>query len=276
MRTAKFLLLALTLLLPAPAALAGDKPADPAADQDWPFEDVQFIGTMALDYSNGGYGTNRNTNVELALPAISAETGDFKFTASLPYMRISGRGLVVFDSVGNPIVINRRTSLPPDVRTGWGDLNLSASYTVPAGILNDFEVRISGVTKVPVASERRRLSTGKSDYGFSVDVSRQFGRWMPFVTVGYLIPGQPVGYTLYDTASVSAGTSLEISDKLVAVASYDFDSADGPLTPDSHSLFGSLSWVRDDAVTLTGYGTVGLSNGSPDMSVGFLISYGLN
>lgn len=266
---AKHLTAAALLLCPL-AARAAD--ADGAA----PFQDWAFTGTFGYNYSNGDYGTTRDTNVNLGLATLSATTGNFKFTASLPYMRIEGRGLVVFDASGNPIVINRRTALPPDTRTGWGDLNLSASYTVPAGILNDFEVRISGVTKVPVASERRRLSTGKSDYGFSVDVSRQFGRWMPFVTVGYLIPGQPVGYTLYDTASVSAGTSLEISDKLVAVASYDFDSADGPLTPDSHSLFGSLSWVRDDAVTLTGYGTVGLSNGSPDMSVGFLISYGLN
>jgi hypothetical protein len=191
-------------------------------------------------------------------------------------MRISGRGLVVFDASGNPIVINRRASVAPDVRTGWGDLNLSASYTVPSAILNDFEVRLTGVTKLPTGPARHRLSTGEADFGMSVDVSRQFGIWGPFVTVGYMDMGKPTGFTLYNTTSVSAGTSLMLSDNLVAVASYDYDSADSPLVPAGHELFGSLSWIRDDRITLTGYGTAGLSAGSPDMGVGFLISYSLN
>jgi len=132
-----------------------------------------------------------------------------------------------------------------------------------------------GVTKVPTGSARKRLSTGEYDFGASVDISRQFGIWGPFVTVGYLNLGQPAGFTLYNTTSVSAGTSLVLSDNLVAVASYDYDSADSPLVPAGHELSGSLSWMRDDHITLMGYGTVGLSAGSPDLGVGFLISYGL-
>ena len=271
MRTAKHLLPVLAFLLAAgaTAAMAQD-------DSDWPFEDIHFVSALNASYSNGSYGTSRNTNVELALPALSAETGDFKFTASLPYMRISGRGLVVFDSVGNPIVINRNTSAPPDVRSGWGDLNLSASYTVPAAILAGFEVKISALTKLPTGPARRRLNTGETDFGGSIDVSRHFGIWGPFLTVGYLVPGKPSAFTLYNTTSVSAGTTLELSDSLVAMGSYDWDSASTPLVPASHELFGSLSWVRDDNVTLSGYTTVGLSDGSPQFGVGVLVSYALN
>ena len=274
MQSPRSLLLALALLLPPATAFAAD--AAPAGDTDWPFEDLHFISTVGASYSNGGYGTTRNTNVELAMPSLSAETGDFKFTASVPYMRISGRGLVIFDSVGNPIVINRHSNLPPDVRTGWGDLNLSASYTIPAAILADFEVKISGLTKIPIGSERRHLSTGAMDYGVSVDVSRRFGIWQPFVTIGYLMPNQPATFQLYDTTSISAGTALELSEDLVATASYDWDSASTPLVPASHELFGSLSWVRGDSVTLSGYATVGLSDGSPNIGGGLLVSYALN
>jgi hypothetical protein len=96
------------------------------------------------------------------------------------------------------------------------------------------------------------------------------------VSVGYLNRGKPSGFTLYNTTSVSAGTSLEISKHLVALLSYDYDSSDTPLIPAGHELMGSLSWIRDDHVTLTGYGTVGLSIGSPDVGVGFLVSYSLN
>lgn len=96
------------------------------------------------------------------------------------------------------------------------------------------------------------------------------------MTVGYLNRGQPAGFTFYDTSSVSVGTSYVLNQNLVAVASYDYDSPDAPQVTAGHELMGSLSWIRDDRVTLTGYGTVGLSKGSPDYGIGFLISYGLN
>jgi hypothetical protein len=247
-----------------------------ARDMGPPPPDWQLTGTLGITDTNGDYGTPQNTNVLLGLSTLSLANGNFKFSASMPYMRISGRGLVVFDASGNPILINRRGTAASDVRTGWGDLNLSASYTVPSAVLNDFEVRLTGLTKIPTGPSRRRLSTGEMDFGVSVDVSRQFGDWGPFLTAGYLNLGQPPGFTLYNTKSASAGTSLMLSDHLVAVASYDYNSADSPQVPAGHELFGSLSWVRDDRITLTGYGTVGLNAGSPDLGVGLLISYGLN
>ena len=143
-----------------------------AQDQGSPFEDYHFTGNLGLEYSNGSYGTSRNTNVEIGLPSLSVDTGNFRFNVSVPYMRISGRGLVVFDAAGNAVVINRRTTLPPDVRTGWGDLNLSATYAIPPSVLGDFDVKVTGTTKVPTGSEQHRLSTGAADFGVSVDVSR--------------------------------------------------------------------------------------------------------
>jgi hypothetical protein len=257
-------------------AMAAGKANPGETEKGMAFQDWQLTGTFGYGHSSGDYGTSRDTSVDLGLSTLSLSTGDFRFTASLPYMRIDGRGLVLFDASGNPVVVNRRTILPPAVRTGWSDVNFSASYTIPPAILADFEVRISGVAKVPITEARKRLTTGETDLGMSVDVSRQFGKWTPFVTVGYLSVGQPVGYTLYDTTSVSAGSSLEFSENLVATISYDYDTADGPLTPAAQSLFGSLSWVRYNNITLTAYGTAGLSDGSPDMGMGFLISYGVN
>jgi hypothetical protein len=239
-------------------------------------QDFHFTGTFGLDYSNGGYGTPRNTDVLLGLSTLSMETGNLKFALSVPYMRISGRGLVVFDAAGNPILINRRTTLPPDVRSGFGDLNLSATYSIPPAVLDDFEVKLTARVKLPTASARRRLSTGSADFGVSVDVTRPFGIWGPFVTIGYLIPGGRANYSLYNTVSLSAGTSLELSDNLVAIVSYDRDSATSPLVDASQEMFGSLSWILSDSVTLTGYGTAGLSSGSPNVGGGLLVSYGFD
>jgi len=264
-RTCKSGLLALALLLPGGGALA--------QDQDNLFQDMQFTSTFGLGYSNGDYGTTRNTNVLIGLPILSATTDDFKFSVSMPYMRVSGRGLVIFDAAGNPIVVNRRTTLPPATRTGFGDLSFSGTYSVPSSFMDDFQVKVSAGIKVPTASTRRRLSTGETDFTMSMDVTRSFGDWGPFVTIGYLVPGQPTTFTLYNTVSVSAGTSYTISDNLVAVVSYDYDSASTPLVTASHELFGSLSWIREGGMTLTGYGTLGLSTGSPNIGAGLVLSY---
>jgi hypothetical protein len=258
----------LTLAMSAGSGFAADKVS---LDSDW-----HLTGALGVTDTNGDYGTGTNTNVLLGLSTLSLSNDSFKFTASLPYMRISGRGLLVFDASGNPIVINRRATGPTDVRTGWGDLTLSAAYTIPPAVLADFQVRITGITKLPTGPARRRLNTGEADFGVSVDVSRSFGDWTPFVTAGYLNRGQPAGFTFYDTSSVSVGTSYVLSDNLVAVGSYDYDSPDAPQTTGGHELFGSLTWIRDDRMSLTGYGTVGLSAGSPDYGIGFLVSYGLN
>jgi len=264
--------MAITMAAMMPAGTAQAQTRDQSMlDPDW-----HWTGTVGVTDTNGDYGTPNNTNVLLGLTTLSLSNDSFKFTASLPYMRISGRGLLVFDANGNPIVINRRANGPTDVRTGWGDLTLSASYTIPPAVLADFQVRITGITKLPTAPARRRLNTGEADFGMNVDVSRSFGDWTPFVTVGYLNRGQPAGFTFYDTSSVTVGTSYMLRDDLVAVASYDFDSADAPQVVAGHELMGSLSWIRSDKLTLTGYGTVGLSSGSPDIGIGFLVSYGLN
>jgi len=240
------------------------------------YPDWHWTANFGVTDTNGDYGTPNNTNVLLGLTTLSLSNDSFKFSASLPYMRISGRGLLVFDANGNPIVINRRVNGPTDVRTGWGDLTLSASYTIPPAVLADFQVRVTGITKLPTAPARRRLNTGEADFGMNVDVSRSFGDWTPFVTVGYLNRGQPTGFTFYDTSSVAVGASYMLRDNLVAVVSYDYDSADAPQVTAGHELMGSLSWIQNDKLTLTGYGTVGLSSGSPDVGIGFLVSYGLN
>jgi Putative MetA-pathway of phenol degradation len=235
--------------------------------------DIRYQSTFGMDYSNGNYGTDRNTDVELGLTTLSAILGNLRVNVSIPYMRISGRGLVIFDAAGNPEVINRRTDIAPDVRTGFGDLNLAASYTVPPDDLDGFQLDMTARAKLPTASTRRRLGTGSADFGGDFEVSHQLGIWDPFISIGYLFPGQPSGYSLNNTASVSVGTSVELNDHLVAIGSYDYDSPSSPLLPSSQEAFGSLSWLFSDTISLTGYATAGLSSGAPKVGGGLLISY---
>ena len=244
--------------------------AAPASAEGW---NLALAGTEGLSYSNGNYDTDHNISVEMALTTLTLEATDFKLSASLPYMRISGRGLVSFDAAGNPILINRRSTISPTIRTGFSDLNFAASYAVPPALLDEFDVQITARLKLPTAPTRRRLSTGLADFGMDLDVSKKIGNWGPFLEIGYLLPGKPSGFDLYNTVSMSAGSSLQLTENFVAIASYDYDSQSSRLVRSSQNLFVSLSWLANDRITLTAYGTKGLSSGSPDIGLGLLTSY---
>ncbi len=64
-----------------------------ARGKDYQPQDWQLTGSLGMNYSSGDYGTPVKTDVLLGIPSLSLQTGDFKFSASMPYMQISGRGL---------------------------------------------------------------------------------------------------------------------------------------------------------------------------------------
>jgi hypothetical protein len=239
-------------------------------------QDFSLTANSGVDYSNGDYGTTKNTSVLVALTSVGVQAGDFRFNFSAPYLNVSGQGLVLFDASGNPIITDQGTIKTSNLRSGFGDISLSAAYDLPPAILDDFELELIGRVKLPTGSQSKGLSTGKPDFGASIDLSREFGIWGPFVTVSYVSVGQPSTYSLSDTFSISTGTSIELNSYLVAIVSYDYESASTPLVGNSNELFGSLSWLYNDKITLTGYATTGLSSGAPAISGGFFVSYKFN
>lgn len=91
------------------------------------------------------------------------------------------------------------------------------------------------------------------------------------MTLGYRIPGDPAGVDLRSGPTASVGASIPAG-KAVAILSYDYARASSRLAEDSHELFGALSSPVSDRFTLTGYGSAGLSQGSPDVGVGLLMT----
>jgi hypothetical protein len=158
-------------------------------------------------------------------------------------------------------------------RSGWGDLNLGATYTLPSEYTDEFEVAVTMRTKVATADASKGLSTGATDFGFFVDVSRQFDIWAPFVTFGYRVPGKPSFYSFDDAPSFSVGTSVALGKDFVAIASYDFDGSISSTLADAQQLFASITWLATDNISLTTYVDDGLSSGAPKVGTGLLVSW---
>lgn len=260
------------------AALAAMLVAVPAAAQDRNAarrtDRIGLSFTTGADYSVGDYGGPSDTKILVVPFSLRAKTGALRVSATVPYLRIDGPGNIVGGGEGGPIIIDPNAANPRQVREGLGDLSLGATYSLPPEGLGGFEVDVGARVKLPTSSSRERLGTGKTDFAVSLDVSRPIGSVAPFVTVGYRIPGDPDGFDLRNTVSTSVGSTFQLG-SVTAIASYDYSGATSRLSEDSHSLFGALSGPVAKGLNLTGYSTVGFSEGAPDFGVGLLVSIDL-
>lgn len=255
------------------AALAGSAMAQTvAAPKNNPETGVTL--SSGLDYSTGKYDARETTDILVALTDITIQRDDLRFSVSLPYLDIKGPTSVIAGSNGVPVAIKRGIATPISAtRAGWGDLNLGLTWSLPPDALDDFQVDLTGRTKVATANAARGLSSGETDFDFSVDISRDIGIWSPFVTFGYRIPGSPSSYSLNSAPDFSVGTSLQLDEKLLAIFSYDFDGTISDTVADSQQLFASVSWICTDNLTVTAYASKGLSGGAAQIGTGLLIGW---
>jgi len=264
----RFSIRSLLLLGIVSAAPALAQQQDRAIDRSKP---LGLSFTTGADYSVGDYGAAANTKILLVPFSLRATTGRLRLSATLPWLRIDGPGYIVGGAEGGPIVIDPNSPAPRTVRSGIGDVTFGATYGLlqqdKAGIDLDIGARV----KLPTASRSKGLSTGKTDVSVSADISRSFGNVTPFVTLGYRMPGDPTGFDLKNSASVSVGSSF-VAGKSVVIVSYDYSGRTSAFSDPSHSLFGALAVPVTKRITLTGYGTAGLSNGAPDYGVGMLLT----
>ena len=228
--------------------------------------------SSGLDYSSGKYAARQTTDMLVALTDITLQRDDLRFSISVPYLDIKGPTSVIAGPNGVPIAV-RRGALGAATRAGWGDLNLGLTWSLPSDDLDDFQIDLTGRTKIAIANVARGLSSGETDFDFSADVSRDFGVWSPFVSFGYRIPGSPSSYSLNSAPSFSVGTSLQLDDNVLAIVSYDFDGTISDTLADSQQLFASMSWICSDSLTVTAYASKGLSGGAAQIGTGFLIGW---
>ncbi len=234
-----------------------------------------FSLSGGASYTTGDYGAPEKTEILIVPVSARYRTGALRLSATLPYVRIDSPGTVFGGVDGGPIIVDPDTPMGRRVRKGAGDLTLGGTYSIIGGRDGALLVDLGARVKLPTASKRKRLGTGKTDAAFSVDVSRQFGRVAPFANVAYRFFGDPQGWDLRNGFAASAGTSVQVGQS-VAIVSYDYSRAASRFIGDAHELFAGFSGPAAGRLGWTAFATVGLSDGAPDAGVGLLLTYRLN
>ena len=261
-------------------ALASAIASTPAFAQDRGVEEIvnandresTILLSTGIDFSRGDYGDVQATEIVVVPVSLRVRATDWlSLGLSTAWIRIDGPGVVLGpDNEPLPGFPTARQT-----RQGLGDLGASATVALPLGDESHWTVDLTGRVKLPTASKRRGLTTGKSDFSFGANVGYVAGKWLPFVDLGIRIPGDPAGIDLRNSPSVSIGTArvLGADGKNGAlIASYDWQRAFSPFARDSHSLFAAYSHAVAKRFDLTGYGSVGLSSGAAAIEVGLLVT----
>lgn len=229
------------------------------------------LGTL---YAGGKFGTGSHTSIWSSALGARLRLGDWKLSASLPWMQIRSRSTIFTGIDATPVLVAPNTSLTKRTADGFGDLTLGAAYTIaPAG--SPLEVELSGRAKLNTATKSSGLSSGENDYALGADVSMPRGRLIPFASFTYRFLGDTDIYRLRDGPAASAGASYSLGSDSFLLASYHYSRAATRFVGNAHELFaGASTRLARTPLRMTGFVTKGLSDGAADASAGLALSYG--
>lgn len=195
--------------------------------------------------------------------------GRFRLSATIPYVTVRGPGSLIGDGDeidALPATNDRR-------RSGLGDLRLTARYRLPKSSLGGFELDLMGGVKLPTASRTKRLGTGEVDYSLGAEVSRDLGRFEPFVAAQYRLNGDRPDFDYRDTVATSVGTGVRLNRRTRASFSYDYSQSRIRGHSGFHSLDAGVSTRLSKRALWSGSALVGVSKRAPDFGVRSTITW---
>jgi len=236
----------------------------------------EFSLLTGIEYQEGDYGTPDSTSL-LSIPfSVTYRQSNFSLFASLPLLFASSEG---------DIVINSKTTMPKmtasptvsgsgkNTATGIGDTLLSGSYYFTPDFHKETEYRLTAVYKLATADEDKGFGTGEDDIAFEAGIIKSLDEYALSGTLGYEINGDSPDFNYNDVFYGTVGLTKQLS-AYSQVGSYLYfsqaltDTTDAPL---ELSIFYNQPVSKARSMYL--YFAKGLSNGSPDFSLGGNIQF---
>lgn len=243
--------------------------AGPALGQD-SFNDFFWSPRVStgFDYSAGKFGEAQTTEIAFVPLSIQTARGPFTFKLAGGWLSVAGPALIL-DGAGVSAAkpgVSRHAS-------GVSDTTLSAMYSIESlydrGVYIDFSTRV----KLPSASFKKGLGTGKLDGAVQLDAAAALGDVMPFLTLGYKVNGARETLKTRNVAYGTLGVQYAWDERVATGLTYDYrqSSLRTSADPEEASLY--LSYRVSDAWSFNAYGVVGLSRNSPDAGAGVTFTY---
>lgn len=228
-------------------------------------------GVMALggDASKGSYGNPISTYVYSQVLSVRYEEGRQTFRFDLPYLQVNGPASLVLDAEGSVVTTGadtRRRRIE-----GMGDAVLGFSQYVWESEDRQWWLDLGGKLKLPTASHRNGLGTGKADISLQAELYRQFGHWGVFSGVAHKWVGRPSGSDYRNASSALFGLSAPIGGLHSLGAVFDYRQSAWVGLPAQRELTLFLNYHLAPKLQLQSYIYGGASRTSPDLGGGLVL-----
>ncbi|MEO1310332.1 MAG: hypothetical protein AAFV51_05100 [Pseudomonadota bacterium] len=228
-----------------------------------------FSLNIGQDFSDGDYGQETESQVNVTTFGGRLRLGDWSFAASSGYIDLGSEPDNIITLPGGREIL---LSEGEEVK-GFTDLVLSAS-----GLLREETDSAPGVflftsVKLPTADDENGLGTGAADYSASLELSKTFGSSILYAYGGGRLRGESDVIETRDSLNAGLGVQQLIGTKLVGALSYDYRGASFEGGDDAQEATLMLSWLATERLTISGYVYTGFTDASPDLGAGLFVSH---
>lgn len=216
--------------------------------------------SAGYNYSEGDYGQASDTKVHYAPVTFKLTRGEWALKLMVPYIRITGPGVVVGDvPVGAP--------RPVGTEEGLGDITPSLLWTHR---LNRYgtTAELQGILKLPTADEDKRLGTGLADFTAQAGLIQPIGKAYLNGNIGRKFNGSNATFPLRDVWKYTVGGGYRLFDFTTVGFLYDYRERQSTGSENLSLLTGYISQTISPEWTVQLYGSAGFTDASPDSNIG--------
>ncbi len=256
--------------------------------------------TMGLDYSQGDYGLAHSTQM-LYLPVkLTYDNFPWRLAITASYLSIEGPGGVVGGGDGGGIVPGNQHQGSGHGRQGGhgecgqggpgqgekpghcgkitteqglGDTILEAGLALDAFMNTAMALDLIGKIKLPTADEARQLGTGEQDYSLQLDMAWQYGKILPYSSLGYKFMGSSPAYQLEDIWFGTVGFNYKVNPAFSWGSEFEARESVSASSEGVRELVTYINWKTSSNWSVNSYAVLGFSDGSPDAGMGIQLTY---
>ncbi len=161
-----------------------------------------------------------------------------------------------------------------NTQSGMGNTEAAASYNLYAGSASSPEINLTGKVKVSGANKGSLFGLSQNDYAAQMDVYQNLDKFTAKGTLGSKVLGSQTGITVSPLLYGSFGGIYQFTDK----TSTGIDMSLSQKSPEAGAMQQEFSafvnYKLDDNFKARGYVFRGISNGTPNNTVGGQVYYG--
>ena len=243
-------------------------------------EEGKFSFSTGLDYQEGDYGSPDSTSLWRVPFSISYREEKFSASASMPLLYAASDGAINVSNRGSMSGAggsgtggSATGKSEQQTVSGIGDIVLSGSYHFTPDFRNAINYRLTGIIKLGTADENKGLGTGENDIALEGGVKKSIDEYTLSGTLGYEIIGDSAIFDYDNVFYGQLGLSKQLAKNrgLGASLYYAQASSDNTEAPLELSFFYRKPVSKNRDIYF--FFSKGLSDGSPDFSVGGSIQF---